>query len=463
MKIKRVHFIFVLSLLLCVANLRAQTGTGSLENHEKAELIQIISGLLKDHYVFSELGEKFGKEILSISKSGKFDGVRDPKEFGEAVTSALQELTKDKHILFRLIEASDIGENREGSLHHPIRYYRLGQREHLGIFRLDWIDNEIGYMDYRRFYYHRQAKEMLMDAMEFLSPANAVIIDLRENGGGTGYLIPLLCSYFLPHPTQLTSTYYRQEDFTEEMWTLEKMEGKPLLDVPLFVLIGKNTFSAAEYLAYDLKVRKRAILVGESTKGGAHSVDLYPVGDKFEIYISTARAINPVTGKNWEGTGVMPDVEVSDESALDTAIGLAKEAAQKYGKAKEAIVREIVEEMQKGLDQAESLYQQGKEDEAKALLDAAFQTGTRGDLINEFFVDVLAYHYASLEAHEMTIGILKKKVELSPESASSYESLAWAYYRQGEKALATKYFGKALELDKNSSNAKQMLKKLKDS
>jgi len=370
-------------------------------------------------------------------------------------------LMNDKHINFRLIEASELNESTQGSLHHPVRYFRLGQKEHLGIFRLEWIEDEIGYLDYRRFYYQSRAKEALLNAFQFLSTANAIIIDLRENGGGSDDMGTLILSYFLPHPTQLTGTYHRHGDMIKEMWTHEKVEGKQLLDVPLFILIGENTFSAAEYFAYDLKVRERAILVGETSKGGAHSVDLYPVGENFEIYISTARAVNPITESNWEGTGITPDIIVPNESVLDTAIALAKKAAQDYGKLKDAKTKEVVQKMQKQLDQAELFYKEEKAVEAESKLNMAFQIGSNAGLIDEFFIQVLAYHYSSQKKYKMSIWVLKKQTELFPKTLNGYEALAWAYYNHGEKKLALTQFEKVLELDKRNSVAAQMIKQLK--
>jgi tetratricopeptide (TPR) repeat protein len=461
MKTKTFPIMFYLFLTFQFSILPAQTKMEPLGNSDKKELNETISGLLEENYVIPDLGKTYGQEILRVYEARELDEISDPRAFGENVTSVLQKITHDKHLLFRLIEASDIGENKEGSLHHPVRYFCMGQREHCGIFRLDWIENEIGYMDYRRFYYHQEAKESLLEAIRFLSPANAIIIDLRENRGGSGKLIPLLCSYFFPYPTQLTGTYYRKRDVTEEWWIFQNVEGKRLLDVPLFVLIGPKTFSAAEYLAYDLKVRKRATLIGEPSGGGAHSVDLFPVGEHFEIYIPTARAVNPVTGRNWEGTGVIPDIRVPSEKALDTAVVLAKRAAQEYGKTKDAKIKIIVDEMQKQLDEAEALFQKGRDGEAQILLDSAFQTGAQAGLLNEFFIEVLAYHYSSLQAHQMAVGIFQKQIERFPESRSAYESLAWSYYDQGEKGLSLRYFEKVLELDKNNSVAKEMIKRLR--
>jgi len=451
----------MLLLILQFPLLNAQTKMIQLQHKDKKDLIKKISDLVKDHYVFPDLGKKYGEEISKLIQSSAFAYVNEPKEFAEKVTAVLQKLMNDKHMYFRLIESSELGEDKKGSLHHPVRYFRLGQKEHFGIFRLDWIENDIGYLDYRRFYNHCKSKKMLLHAFHFLSTANAIIIDLRENQGGSGNLIPLLLSYFLPHPTQLTGTYYRDRDMTEEWWTQEKVEGKRLLEVPLFILIGKNTFSAAEYFAYDLKVRKRATFVGEASKGGAHSVDLYPVGDHFEIYIPTARAVNPVTGTNWEGTGIIPDVVVASESALDTAIALAKEAAREYRKLKDTKITEAVQKMQKQLDQAEKFFKENNIDQAESLLELSFQTGSQADLIDDFFIQVLAYHYSSNEKYKMSIWLLEKQTQLFPEALNGYVALAWAYYNAGEKKRAMEQFAKVLELDERNSIALKMLEELK--
>jgi hypothetical protein len=454
--------ITIYSLFFCISSNIAQTQQPFVNQDEKKEIVETISQLLEDNYVYPDLGEKFGEKFIEIFELGEFDTITDAKEFGETVTAALQKIMNDKHVKFRLIEASDLGENKAGSLHHPVRLYHLGQTEHLGFLRLDWIEEEIGYMDFRRFYSPTEAKKMLVGAIKFLSRANAIIIDLRNNQGGSADMIPLLSSYFLEHPTQLSGTYFRQDDITLEIWTLEKIEGERLLDVPLFILTAKNTFSAAESFAYDMKVRNRATLVGDSTKGGAHSVDLFKIGDQFEIYISTARAVNPVTGSNWEGIGVIPDVLVPAESALDSAIILAKKAAQDYGNLKNAKLMEFVREMQTQLDNADSLYKIANDILADSLLDAFIKTGSKANLLSEFFIQVLAYHYSSEKSEKILIEILKRQIVLFPDSYRAYEALGWAYYKQGEEELATQNFKKVLKLDRYNSFAAEMLKKLKN-
>ncbi len=240
-------------------------------------------------------------------------------------------------------------------------------------------------------------------------------------------------------PTQLTGTYFRDDDLLQESWTRSTIRGRKLTDIPLFVLTSDRTFSAAEYFAYDLKVTKRATIVGDSTKGGAHSVDLFNIDDRYEISISTARAINPVTGGNWEGKGIIPDVLVPPSAALDTAIILARSAGEAYAGQKEASLRKAVREMEIHLDSAEKLFREDKQKPAEAALDSVFSLGDRAGLISEFFVNVLAYNYTSREGDDRLLyAILKKNIEFFPTSSTACGSLAYAYFMKGRKEPASR-------------------------
>jgi C-terminal processing protease CtpA/Prc len=430
-----------------------------IDNKHKMKVLQKIDSLLETKYVLPEMAKKYAVEFKKKYESGNYKSYTNSKEFADQVTADLISITNDKHIDLRVIESSDIGEKPESTLRHPVRYYLLGIKENKGFSKLEWIDGNIGYLDIRRFYYLTDIKDLVDAAMKFLSNANAIIIDLRENGGGSG---DYLSSYFLEYPTQLNSWYYREDDFLEEYWISKETGIKPLTDVPLFLLTSKRTFSAAESFAYDMKVRKRAIIVGDSTKGGAHSVDLYKIDDQFEIYIPTSRAINPLTGENWEGTGVVPDISVPSEFALDTAIVLAKKAGAQYFKEKEIKLQLAVEEMQIHLDRAEIFFGENKINNAEAALDSVFQLGNKYNLINHFFIDVLAYNYFDKENEQILYAILKKKIELFPKSSGAYETLGYAYYKNNKKELAIDNFEKVLELDPDNRNAKELIKRLRN-
>ncbi|MCX6566003.1 MAG: S41 family peptidase [Candidatus Aminicenantes bacterium] len=300
---------------------------------------------------------------------------------------------------------------------------------------------------------------MAVAAMKFLANAQAIIIDVRENGGGSG---DYLSSYFLPYPTQLSGSYSRQAGSLTELWTRRDIGMEPRLDVPIFILTGPNTFSASESFAYDMQSRKRATLVGEPTKGGAHSVDVFGIDDQFEFYISTERAISPVTGGNWEGTGVIPDIRVPAAAALDAAAGEAKKAAEAYGRGQDAGLNKAVEEMQTLADNAAGLYREGKNQAADAALDSLFKIARDAGFISQFFLEVFAYNFQSPQDEQMSFAILKKSIEFFPESFTACELLASVYESRGNKELALRYYRKVLELDPGNRNATKMIRELQN-
>ena len=162
-------------------------------------------------------------------------------------------------------------------------------------------------------------------AMNFLANVDAIIIDLRENGGGDPKMIALVSTYLFSKPTHLNDLWERKGSITQQYWTLPYVPGKRLDDKLAYVLTSKRTFSGAEEFSYNLKTLKRATIVGETSGGGAHPVSGYRIDDRFMIGVPFARAINPITHTNWEGTGVEPDVKVSAADALSTAQKLASE------------------------------------------------------------------------------------------------------------------------------------------
>ena len=357
----------------------AQQSGSIADRAHKNDILQKIAGLLESKYVLADKAKGYADEFRVKCASGAYDALAEAKEFAEKVTADLVAITHDKHLNFRVMVPSDVGEKASGSLHHPVRYFRMRAKENAGFYKLEWIDQRIGYVDLRRFYSFDQAKDLAIAAMEFLANAQAIIIDVRENGGGSG---DYLSSYFLPYPTQLSGSYSRQSGSLTEFWTRRDIGMEPRLDVPVFILTGPNTFSASEYFAYDMQSRKRATLVGEPTKGGAHSIDVFGIDDKFEFYISTERAVSPVTGGNWEGTGVIPDIRVPAAAALDAAVVEAKKAAEAYSRGKDEGLTKSVEEMQDLADSAAKLYREGKNQPADATLDSLFKIALRAGMIS---------------------------------------------------------------------------------
>ena len=187
--------------------------------------------------------------------------------------------------------------------------------------KLEWLPGNIGYLDLRRFEYPDISGPVLTAAMTFLENSDALIIDLRYNPGGRGELMQIMFSYFFEdHRVHFLTSEDRLRGLTKQWWTIPYVSGKRLPDAPIYILTSENTGSAAEEFAYALKHLDRAVVVGDTTAGAAHTTHRHMFPDlHIEMHIPDGTNISPVTGEDWEGVGVIPDIPVSPEQALDVA------------------------------------------------------------------------------------------------------------------------------------------------
>jgi C-terminal processing protease CtpA/Prc len=192
--------------------------------------------------------------------------------------------------------------------------------------------------------------------MTLLAHTDALIVDLRQNGGGDPEMIALITSYLFDQMTNLNNMYWRDGDRTQQFWTLPYVPGPRYGgNKPVYVLTSNDTFSGAEEFAYNLKNLKRATIIGEVTGGGAHPVGGFAIGPHVGARIPVGRAINPISGTNWEGTGVTPDIPVPQADALRTAQILAlRHVLEQAGEGASGPLADLIEEAQAELDELES-------------------------------------------------------------------------------------------------------------
>ena len=191
-----------------------------------------------------------------------------------------------------------------------------------GIVEAKMIDSYIGYLRLDRFADTLYGKASLLKALETFGDASKLIIDLRYNDGGVGEQAQVLFSYFTPRDdTMLIDVaYYRYNDSPKECRSLMGIGGKPCRRGDVCILTSSATFSAAEGFAYDMKHHGKAIIIGERTRGGAHPVEWKILANHYVLRVPVGRGINPVTGTDWEGAGVVPDVSVASDKAFDKAL-----------------------------------------------------------------------------------------------------------------------------------------------
>ncbi|MBX7046346.1 MAG: S41 family peptidase [Ignavibacteria bacterium] len=294
-----------------------------IDSKLKSETIFLLAKQIKENYVYPDVAEKLSELLQNNLKSGTYDKIDDAIQFSQAITADLQALSKDKHLHVNFIPelAAELKNRKHEEGEGARRKYEQDMESgNFGFRKAEILEGNIGYLDLRTFISVEIAKQTAVNAMGFFANADALIFDIRNNNGGDPDMVQFLCSYlFDAKPVHLNDIYNRPSNSTEEFWTLENIPGKRLPDIPVYILTSRFAFSGAEEFAYNLKNLKRAVLVGETTGGGANPNTNYRLNDYMVAFISTGKAINPITKTNWEGVGVKPDIECKAEDALDIA------------------------------------------------------------------------------------------------------------------------------------------------
>jgi len=292
---------------------------------DAATRTQVIDGILKrlnDSYVFPDVAKKMEQSIRERVAKKEYDQVTSAKQFATTLTNDLQAVSHDKHLRVRY---SNEAIPERGPRREPTAEEREQRKRNLtwlnhGFGKVERLPGNIGYLEFFNFADEELGADTVAAAMNFVNGTDALIIDMRKNGGGNPAMVALVCSYlFGPEPVHLNDLYWREGNQTEEFWTKKEVAGKRYLNKDVYVLTSKRTFSGAEEFSYNLKNLKRATIIGETTGGGAHPGGGFRINEHFGMFVPTGRAISPITKTNWEGTGVTPDVSVPADQALVVA------------------------------------------------------------------------------------------------------------------------------------------------
>jgi C-terminal processing protease CtpA/Prc len=256
-------------------------------------------------------------------ETGKYATITNGDILARSITQQIQDICHDDHLWVRY-HAEPLPEH-EGSLlqnEEKVAELKLNAKiKNYGVEKLERLSGNVGNIDIRYFFSPSWGSgDTAVAAMRFLANTNALIIDLRKCGGGNPGMVALISTYFFEgDPIHLNDIYWRGEDFTQQYWTLPYVPGPRYVDKPIYILTSSYTFSAGEEFSYNLKNLGRATLIGETTGGGAHPGSPFRLNDHFEAFIPLGRAINPITKDDWEGKGIVPDIQVNSEQALQVA------------------------------------------------------------------------------------------------------------------------------------------------
>jgi Peptidase family S41/N-terminal domain of Peptidase_S41 in eukaryotic IRBP len=296
------------------------------------EIVETTLALLRRNYVFPDRAEQAATTIEARLAAGEYDDL-DETALAERLTSQLDEICADKHLRVRAMPPrpprpgrAGPGPGRPAREHlgapggpdlpgHPLNY---------GIYRVERLDGNVGYIDLHGVAPPEEAGPAITAAMELVKGTYALIIDLRRNHGGSPHGVAFWCSYLFPGAdTHLGDIYRTDTGETTQFWSLAYVPGTRYLDRPVYLLTSHETFSGGEDLCYTLQVQGRAQVIGETTGGGAHPTRMIPISETMAVSVPFARSVNPVTGTNWQGTGVVPDTAVPADEAYEVAYGRA--------------------------------------------------------------------------------------------------------------------------------------------
>lgn len=283
---------------------------------DQAIIERTIDGIaveLREAYVFPDKGVQAAGALEQALAENAYAGVTDPAEFAVQLTEQLRAVTQDSHM--RVIFGSPFGNRPPAAVPQGAG------------FEVKRLDGNIGYIHLAQFVPPEIFNPAADDAMRNLSDTAALIIDMRDNGGGHPASVAYLASFFLDprERVHINDLIWRNRGTltfrTESFWT----SATPVryLDKPVYVLVGPETYSAGEEFAYDLQMLNRATVVGAKTRGGANPGGLTELGSDLFVVVPTGRAENPITHGNWGGIGVRPDVQAAYEAAQEAALALA--------------------------------------------------------------------------------------------------------------------------------------------
>jgi hypothetical protein len=326
----------------CLTNADQQSDTffKSLKPHQETKLLskkqqqsvlENLSALMLKHYVFQQKAKEFDK-YASMYQNYSLN----PQELSIQLNKDLKEFTdNDGHI--RLMYSPEsynnfvrkfqqkplaISEKDKIELEKTNKkdfqeYIKKISKNNFGFSDVKILNGNIGYIKLNGFHANDGAFRAAAAAMQFVENTESVIIDVRNNGGGDGRMGHFLSTYFFGDAAQvhLLNNENRGEGMLVQEWIMPQVPGKRMADTNLYILINDRTFSAAEAFPFALQAYKRATVVGRTTGGGAHSGQTLPIGNGMLIWLPSGRVTTPVDGSNWEGTGVVPDVE-SDKPLL---------------------------------------------------------------------------------------------------------------------------------------------------
>jgi hypothetical protein len=302
---------------------------GKVKQLTPEQVDQVVTNLetAAKNYVFPDIAVQLQQTIES--HRAQYRSVSDTNALADRLTADMRAVGHDQHLLVTFGE--ELAVQKDPTPEEKAHAQEFDRSSGYGVRSSRRLPGNVGYIDLAYFSPDSNAGAAIAATMRVVSGTDALIIDLRKNGGGSGDTMTTFASYFYDDVTQMSSIVEHIGGQTHERqhWTARYVEGPRYLDRPVFILTSRRTHSAAEVFAYDLKNSHHATVVGERTSGDATSGSgEINVGYGFSAFIANGQTVSPITHTNYIQVGVQPDVEIAQAGALLAAYTRALKAGK---------------------------------------------------------------------------------------------------------------------------------------
>lgn len=281
-------------------------------------LIDSFNNVLFRNYIFPDKSKIIADYLKQRMKQKAYSKITDPAKLAIALQQDINSIHRDRHlsVYYEPEFEADLRKPRSAPV-IDTTVISIERANNFSFTQLHILGGNIGYAEFTGFSnFVKEAKPTIAAAFRFLSNTEAIIIDLRKNGGGSPWMVKHVGSYFVKEKMRMNDIYERRSDKTVQFWADPAEADSMNLTMPLYILTSRETFSAAEDFAYAMQAGKRAVIVGDTTGGGAHPTGPVPLGQGFVADIPLARSINYLTQTDWEGVGILPDYPCNRDLAL---------------------------------------------------------------------------------------------------------------------------------------------------
>jgi C-terminal processing protease CtpA/Prc len=289
-----------------------QESESTLDRTRIQQTVEAVGATIRKEYFDARLAATVDRELHERLAAGAYRTIETPHALAAKLTHDLLRLTKDKHLAVAVVQNASLNSGNERRADEARE--KSGQRSNFGVARVEILAGNVGYLNLTAFFRPDEARDAITAAMRLLRHADALILDVRDHGGGSPDTAALLASYFFDERRmplfEIVPRSGEKRVYKTESAELAERNAKR----PMFVLTSRRTFSAGEGIAYLLQERGRAEVIGETTAGAANPGRPYPVNESFEVTVPNGKVLSAIRGSNWEGSGVTPDIKVDADS-----------------------------------------------------------------------------------------------------------------------------------------------------